>query len=66
MKLVEIVSTSETSAGVTQALFDLCHKLGKTPVGCKDTPGFIVRLSVGDCVDDLWLIDIRIVPCSSG
>jgi 3-hydroxyacyl-CoA dehydrogenase len=44
MKLVEIVSTSETSAGVTQALFDLCHKLGKTPVGCKDTPGFIVRL----------------------
>ena len=43
MKLVEVVETKDTDP----AIFELCkkwvHTLGKTPVSCKDTPGFIVN-----------------------
>lgn len=43
MKLVEVVSGDQTSADVAQAVFDLCLQLKKTPVMCKDAPGFIVN-----------------------
>jgi len=43
MKLVEVVRGDETSDEVYDALFSFCQRLGKTPVRCKDTPGFIVN-----------------------
>lgn len=43
MKLVEIVQTAETSAEVIQRVIDFTTALGKTPVMCKDSPGFIVN-----------------------
>lgn len=43
MKLVEVVTTDKTDAAVTNTIYDLTKQLGKTPVLCKDAPGFIVN-----------------------
>lgn len=43
MKLVEVVKGSRTSDSVVNTIIDLTRKLGKTPVVCKDAPGFIVN-----------------------
>jgi len=43
MKLVEIIRTPETSEETLNRLTSLCQQIGKTPVNCKDTPGFIVN-----------------------
>ena len=43
MKLVEIVRTKYTSASAIEFLTALTTRLGKTPVMCKDSPGFIVN-----------------------
>jgi 3-hydroxybutyryl-CoA dehydrogenase len=43
MKLVEVVQTSQTAPAVTETLLQLARALGKTPVLCTDTPGFIVN-----------------------
>jgi len=43
MKLVEVVKGDQTSEKVSQTVFNLCNQLGKTPVICKDEPGFIVN-----------------------
>lgn len=43
MKLVEIVKGIQTEDAVVQTLLGLSRQLGKTPVVCKDAPGFIVN-----------------------
>jgi 3-hydroxybutyryl-CoA dehydrogenase len=43
MKLVEIIKGEQTSDEVIQLLMQLTITLGKTPVLCKDSPGFIVN-----------------------
>lgn len=43
MKLVEVVETVVTDAETTQVLVQLAKDLGKVPVVCKDSPGFIVN-----------------------
>ena len=43
MKLVEIVRGKQTSNETVKTASDLALKLGKSPVVCKDTPGFIVN-----------------------
>jgi 3-hydroxybutyryl-CoA dehydrogenase len=43
MKLVEVVTTAKTSPAVKEEIFSLAKSLGKTPVACKDSPGFIVN-----------------------
>lgn len=43
MKLVEVVKGEHTADVVAQIVYDLCKQLNKTPVLCKDAPGFIVN-----------------------
>lgn len=43
MRLVEVVRGSRTSDETTSAVRDLAVRLKKTPVICRDTPGFIVN-----------------------
>lgn len=43
MRLVEIIIGTETSTEVAETLKTLALKMGKTPVMCKDSPGFIVN-----------------------
>lgn len=39
--IVEVVCGEETSTAAKRLVFDLLRKIGKTPVSCKDSPGFI-------------------------
>ena len=41
MKLVEIVKGSETDDSITKCIADLSEKMGKIPVECNDSPGFV-------------------------
>ena len=43
MKLVEIVSTPLTADDTMRSLSTVAVRMGKTPVFCKDAPGFIVN-----------------------
>jgi 3-hydroxybutyryl-CoA dehydrogenase len=43
MKLVEVVNTNFTNENTTQTIIELAKQFGKTPVLCKDAPGFIVN-----------------------
>ena len=43
MKLVEVITGAETLPLVAATIKDLALQIGKTPVMCKDSPGFIVN-----------------------
>ena len=43
MKLVEVVNTNYTNEYTTRIIIELANRMGKTPVICKDSPGFIVN-----------------------
>ena len=43
MKLVEVVKAQKTSDDVVETIVALANRMGKTPVVCKDAPGFIVN-----------------------
>ena len=54
MPLVEIVRAERTSDDAFEAAFALGGRLGKTPIRCSDTPGFVVNRVLipllNDCV----------------
>lgn len=43
MKLVELIQGDQTSEMVIKVLKEVCQKMNKTSVVCKDVPGFIVN-----------------------
>jgi 3-hydroxyacyl-CoA dehydrogenase len=58
MKLVEVVKGNETLNEVNEALFRFCQKIGKNPVKCSDSPGFIVnRLLIPYLADSMRLAE---------
>ena len=54
LKLVEVVRTAHTSDEVFDASYSFAERLGKEPIACSDTPGFVVnRILIpllNDCV----------------
>lgn len=61
MKLVEVISGAETSETVANTLKELTIRLGKTPVMCKDSPGFIVnRVARHYYVESLKLLEEKV------
>ena len=57
LKLVEVVRTAHTADEVFDAAYAFAQKLGKEPIACNDTPGFVVnRILIpllNDCVRTL-------------
>ncbi len=43
MKLVEVVNTNYTNEHTTRIIIELAKQMNKTPVLCKDSPGFVVN-----------------------
>ena len=41
MKLIEIINGSQTLPEVTRAILEVSERMGKTPLQCNDSPGFI-------------------------
>jgi 3-hydroxybutyryl-CoA dehydrogenase len=54
LKLVEVVRTAHTADEVFDSAYTFAEKLGKEPIACNDTPGFVVnRILIpllNDCV----------------
>jgi 3-hydroxybutyryl-CoA dehydrogenase len=54
LPLVEVVRTKQTDPTVHDAAYELAERLGKVPIRCNDTPGFVVnRILIpllNDCV----------------
>lgn len=66
MKLVEIVKTKYTNERTTQTIIDLAGQMGKTPVICKDSPGFIVnRVARPYYIESLRLVEEGITHFSA-
>eukprot|EP01039_Chlorochromonas_danica_P010162 gene10162-11246_t len=58
MKLVEVIRTEHTDPKVFERMLELGKEFGKTPVKCKDTPGFIVnRLLVPYLAQGMAMVD---------
>ena len=58
MKLVEVVNTPFTKQEVTDTIIELAKQMGKTPVVCKDAPGFIVnRVARPYYIESLRLVE---------
>lgn len=58
MKLVEVVKAEQTSDETISKLVELTKAFGKTPVVCKDSPGFIVnRVARPYYIESLRLIE---------
>jgi len=61
MKLVEVVRASQTDPSVTDQLMEVCKKMNKTPVLCKDAPGFIVnRVARHYYLEAMKLVELNI------
>jgi 3-hydroxybutyryl-CoA dehydrogenase len=66
MKLVEIVATRFTNENTITVITDLCRQMGKTPVLCKDSPGFIVnRVARPYYIESLRLAEEGIIDYAS-
>ena len=58
MKLVEIVTTAFSGQQCIEAVTAVARKMGKTPVLCKDSPGFIVnRVARPYYIESLRLVE---------
>jgi len=58
MKLVEVVTTPELSPASHQSLLQFSKDLGKSPITCKDTPGFVVnRLLVPYMMESIRMLE---------
>lgn len=61
MKLVEVVKSNYTHPNVTHTVRQLALDMGKTPVICKDAPGFIVnRVARPYYIESLRLVEKNI------
>jgi 3-hydroxybutyryl-CoA dehydrogenase len=58
MKLVEVIRAHKTSDDVVETIVAIVNRMGKTPVVCKDSPGFIVnRVARPFYIESLRLIE---------
>ncbi|KAL7559717.1 hypothetical protein ACA910_003305 [Epithemia clementina (nom. ined.)] len=58
MKLVEVIKTQQTDNVVFDRAFNWVREIGKVPVSCGDTPGFIVnRLLVPSLMQAMLMVD---------
>lgn len=58
MKLVEVIRTEKTDPAVFDKAYNWVKDIGKVPVSCGDTPGFIVnRLLVPSLMQALLMVD---------
>ena len=62
MKLVEVVKTNLTNEQTTNIIIELTKQMNKTPVICKDSPGFIVnRVARPFYIESLRLVEEELI-----
>lgn len=66
MQLVEVISGAETLPEVAETLKNLTLKIGKTPILCKDSPGFIVnRVARHYYVESLKMLEDKVATAET-
>lgn len=66
MKLVEVINTNYTNENTTRIITELAKQMNKTPVLCKDSPGFIVnRVARPYYIESLRLAEENIADLAS-
>lgn len=66
MKLVEVVKTDFTNENIVTTVIQLARQMGKHPVLCKDSPGFIVnRVARPFYIESLRLIEEKLTDIPS-
>lgn len=67
LKLVEVVKGAKTDDAVFNDIYDLCKKIGKTPIKVlKDTPGFVVnRITAPSSLLNCLFLDKNIDTCDA-
>lgn len=59
MKLLEVIRIPETSDATFNAAMDFGRKVGKSPITCKDTPGFVVnRLLIPYIAESIRMFEV--------
>ena len=65
MKLVEVVKTDFTNEQTNNIIIELAKQMNKTPVICKDSPGFIVnRVARPFYIESLRLVEEELIDLS--
>ena len=65
MKLVEVVKTDFTNKQTNNIIIELAKQMNKTPVICKDSPGFIVnRVARPFYIESLRLVEEELIDLS--
>jgi 3-hydroxybutyryl-CoA dehydrogenase len=66
MKLVEVVNTPLTNKETTNTVVELANAMGKVPVLCRDSPGFIVnRVARPYYIESLRLVEGQLSSAAS-
>src|SRR6266511_4037790 len=60
LKLVEVVRTARTSDDVFENAYGFARQIGKEPIACNDTPGFVVNRILIPLLNDLIGVDVHV------
>ena len=65
MRLVEVVRTEDTDPAIFERSMEFVRTIGKTPIECKDTPGFVVnRLLIPNMCEALRMVERGVVSAA--
>jgi 3-hydroxybutyryl-CoA dehydrogenase len=56
LPLVEVVSAERTDPAVAERAYNFVHEIGKSPIRCSDTPGFVVNRILIPLVNDVMRV----------
>jgi 3-hydroxybutyryl-CoA dehydrogenase len=56
MPLVEIIRGVQTSTETVDAIHELSHRLGKSPIGVKNSPGFVVNRILVPMINEAFFV----------
>jgi len=62
MKLVEVIRAPLTAEDTAKTIYDVCEKLQKVPVYCRDTYGFLANRAVRSRDDAVELVWAHVAP----
>lgn len=54
MRLVEVISSADTSEATAQAAVNFVQQLRKMPIRCEEVPGFVVNRVLMAAVSEIW------------
>ena len=54
MRLIEVVEGQQTSAETVQSASEFAQRLRKTPIRCREAPGFVVNRILNSSASEIW------------